>query len=194
MHFTPSRIWTVLGFAASISFCEAQDNSSTTNTTDLTRCPLVIENFSPNVSVNSTGTQSFKWTSETDDWFLTMTLNDTRNPLLRSQMHYLQGYLSMPEETTGGLCAYMLPGLDTDADAGKGQVGCDNILSEECIRYLEASGGPISQNSVQGKIGCPSPPPVAEMRQRCANERWHENMVWTSTSTYFYHLSSRTLP
>ncbi|KAH6062596.1 hypothetical protein HBI67_143530 [Parastagonospora nodorum] len=104
------------------------------SSTDLSRCALSIGELSPNARVNSTGMRSFRWQEGDPDWYLTTTLNDTRNPVLVSQLHDFQGYISAPMDTDAQVCVFMLNGINATV---AGDNGCENALRPECVDFLK---------------------------------------------------------
>ncbi|KAH7402902.1 hypothetical protein BKA66DRAFT_564788 [Pyrenochaeta sp. MPI-SDFR-AT-0127] len=108
------------------------------NGTDRRFCRYVVGNFDSNASVNSTGSRPFQFSNEfsgDQDWYLSVTVNDTRDPILVSSMHEVQGYISVAETTQADICVYMFGGMN--APAGDEMDGCEGTISEECVNFLE---------------------------------------------------------
>lgn len=97
-----------------------------------------------------------------------MTLNDTRSTYLLSQLHDLQGYLSVPSATTGSACAYMLPGIDIGYNDGKANMGCSGVISQSCSQFLqERMQKPLEVISEQER--CPQLPSKEDLRGSCGD-------------------------
>jgi len=131
-------------------------------------CPG-ISSLSFNASINSTGTQPFQLGSPFRDWYLTMTLNDTRSPNLRVQLHDLQGWISAPEDVIASACVYLLPGLDVQASDAGGASGCDGALSTGCREWLRREIGERMDVGV-GSTTCPRLPERELIRENCPDE------------------------
>jgi hypothetical protein len=119
------------------TFAAAQSTGNNTTNLDSSRCPLTIGTLSPDDSFNTMGTQPFQWPGEEQRWYLTLTLNDTRSELLSSQLHDLQGYLSIPNDIKGSACVYMLPGFDINKEDGNEERGCAGVVSDGCIQSIQ---------------------------------------------------------
>lgn len=121
-------------FFETLSLLVAAGFALAQNSTDLARCPLTVGELSPNARVNSTGMRSFRWSNEEADWYLTTTLNDTRDPVLVASLHDFQGYISAPMDTQARACVFMFDGLNATV---AGDSGCDNALSTGCVDFLK---------------------------------------------------------
>lgn len=132
MHVSiPPRLvlWTSVAALSLPRACKAQN---ITNSTDTDSCSSFGE-FSSSAIVNSTGSQSFRWSSQEKDWYFTTTFNDTRDPILVNQIQDLEGYISAPADTEATVCIYMLNGINA---TGGGDNGCEGVLSQSCVDWL----------------------------------------------------------
>ncbi|KAH7073258.1 hypothetical protein FB567DRAFT_196422 [Paraphoma chrysanthemicola] len=143
--------------------------------TSLTRCPRVIGTLSPNAPVNSTGLRSFRWLDKMQDWYLTMSFNDTRSPFLVSQMHDLQGYISAPANSAAVACVHMLGGLNATAGGGS---GCDGVLSPECITWLSDHMRYATRGSPRD-LRCANNPNITELRRVCGSDMASQGVIGT---------------
>jgi hypothetical protein len=131
-------------------------------------CPG-ISSLSPNTTINSTGTQFFQLGDPFANWYLTLTLNDTRSETqnFRHQQHDLQGWISAPADTNATACVYLLPGLNLAA--GDGEWGCDGVLTEECLDFLQKDISDRMDVSI-GSATCPRLPERELIRENCPDE------------------------
>ncbi|KAH7078728.1 hypothetical protein BKA63DRAFT_250237 [Paraphoma chrysanthemicola] len=141
--------------------------------TGLNWCPHVIGTLSPNAPVNSTGLRSFRWLGQTQDWYLTMAFNDTRSPVLVSQMHDLQGYISAPADSDAVACVHMLGGLNATSGGGS---GCDGVLSLECIAWLSDHMHYATRGS-PSDLRCANNPNTTELRRVCGSDMASQGVI-----------------
>jgi hypothetical protein len=132
------------------------------NSTDLS-CHYLGNDLSSNAPVNSTGSQSFQWSQQEQDWYFTTTVNDTRSPFLVAQMHDIQGYISAPANTKASACVYMFKGINA---TGGGDDGCEGVMSRECIDWLTRTVSYAPENR-GGVSRCAMPPPTEDLRNAC---------------------------
>jgi hypothetical protein len=135
----------------------------TANRSDLSSCPYALGTFSSNALVNSTGSQSIRWSQQEQDWYLTTTLNDTRSPFLVTQMHDIQSYISAPANTEAHACVYMLGGINA---TGGGEDGCEGVLSRGCVDWLTNKVSYMPEDR-GGVSQCASTPSREEVREAC---------------------------
>jgi hypothetical protein len=107
------------------------------NTTDLDKCPRTIGSLDSTATVNSTGKVALRFdAAPNEDWFFSVTLNDTRSSVLVSMLHDLQDYISFPQSTTTGRgCFYQFNGVNASV-SGTGTNTCEGVLSAECVDLL----------------------------------------------------------
>lgn len=150
------------------------------NRTDLRFCRHVIGDLDANAQVNSTGSQLFQFSNEfsgDQDWRLSVTLNDTRDPVLVSSMHEIQGYLSVPEDVEAEVCIYMYGGMDHLA--GDQMSGCEDIISQECVEYLERNikFPTIGIRNNDGNRRCNQRPIDDEAREMCGDKLYRGPLI-----------------
>ncbi|KAH7406245.1 hypothetical protein DE146DRAFT_630906 [Phaeosphaeria sp. MPI-PUGE-AT-0046c] len=141
--------------------CSAQNE---TDEPDLRRC-RGFGTLSPDAHVNSTGSLSFRWPQQTQDWYLTTTFNDTRSPILLGGIQDLVTWLSAPEETDNSICIYMLQGINA---TGTGDNGCEGILSQSCVRWL-TDNIPYNNWNDGSRERCALFPPRDELQANCGD-------------------------
>lgn len=154
----------------------AQNNTAP----DLSTCLNTIGTLSSTAHVNTTGNQPFRFAnpySGDEDWYLSVTLNDTRSSLLVSTLHDIQGYISVPDEVEGDACIYMFSGLD--AAPGDGANGCEGLLSEDCINFLKREiRYPVSSaRDREGRVRCYPAPMDDEARRVCGDALFQGGVV-----------------
>ena len=179
-----SATW--LGLTALLSTSIAQAATNTTNATDTGSCPGIIRPYSPNAPINSTGFQSFRWFQQEQDWYFTMTFNDTRSSSLTQSMHIFQSYVSAPVDINASACIYVLPGINVEAS---GEWGCDGVLSSECREWLMDSVS--RETSVSSDMQRGSLPSRDAMRTNCGDATANGDFYGfgTFTSAAHAHLS-----
>jgi hypothetical protein len=74
-----------------------------------------------------------------NDWTFTLTYDEIRNqqqPYVQfDTTHWLQSFLSAPEESEAKSCVYMFNGLNATSSSG-GLNGCDGVLDDSCTSLL----------------------------------------------------------
>jgi hypothetical protein len=138
----------------------------TTIPNNLRFCPYIGDTPSPDYPVNSTGPQSFRWSQQAQDWYLTTTLNDTRSPFLETQMHDIQGYISAPANTEASACVYMLRGINA---TGGGDDDCEGVLSRGCREWLTKTVSFMPENA-RGVSRCARTPSKEDVTEACGAE------------------------
>ncbi|KAF1914022.1 hypothetical protein BDU57DRAFT_331056 [Ampelomyces quisqualis] len=171
--FLPSRL-ALWASATAISLPYACKAQNTTNSTDIDRCHSLGE-FSSSAIVNSTGSQSFRWSSQEKDWYFTTTFNDTRDPLLVGGLQDLEGYISAPADTEAEVCVYMMRGVNT---TGGGGDGCEGVLSQSCVDWLTKTVTYAPWNDGR--------------RERCANTPQREEVETTCGGDVGFYASTVT--
>jgi hypothetical protein len=106
---------------------------------DRMSCPRVHirGSLDPSARVNTTGQVAFTWdTLRSEEWYFSLTLNDTRSPTRNGQKESLQSYLSFPNSTTEARgVVFQFSGINASA-TGTGMNGCEGVLSTECFDKL----------------------------------------------------------
>lgn len=152
------------------------------NSTSLSTCPFGLNGRDPDARVNTTGTQPFRFAnpySGDADWYLSVTLNDTRDPILTFTLHDIQGYLSVPEGVEANACVYMYTGLD--AIGRDGENGCDGLLSVDCINLLKRDIRFPVQSAIDqsGRWRCQPPAQDDAIREACGNGIFQQGIIFT---------------
>jgi hypothetical protein len=159
------RILSVWGSLMLLSLPTSTAAQEEKNTTDSRFCRYIGSELSSNGPVNSTGFQSFKWSQQEQDWYLTSTINDTRSPFLVTQMHDIQGYISAPANAEASACVYMFRGINV---TGSGDNGCEGVLSQECVNWLTKTVS-YAPDNVGGVSRCARTPPIEDVRKACGD-------------------------
>lgn len=163
MKIVQNRYMTTWAMFGALSLpCSAQNG---TNETDLRRCGG-SSTLSPDAHVNSTGSLSFRWPQQTQDWYFTTTFNDTRNPVLLGGIQDLVTWISAPEDIDTSICVYMLEGINATA---AGDNGCEGILSESCVRWLTENISYDNWNDGR-RERCARTPPNEEVHANCGKQ------------------------
>jgi hypothetical protein len=160
-----SKILTFCGSLMLLSLPTSTVAQEEKNTTDSRFCRYIGSELSSNAPVNSTGFQSFQWSQQEQDWYLTTTINDTRSPFLLTQMHDIQGYISAPVNTEASACVYMFRGINA---TGGGDDGCEGVLSRDCVNWLKRTVS-YELDKVGGVSRCARTPPMEDVRKACGD-------------------------
>ncbi|OAL49109.1 hypothetical protein IQ07DRAFT_494154, partial [Pyrenochaeta sp. DS3sAY3a] len=115
--------------------------------------------------VNATGKRSFTFLGDglPNPYYFSVTLNDTRYFAdVESSVHWIQGYVSGPEDTNSSICVYQFGGID--AQQQENRDGCEGVLSDECLVFLQNS---IQYPDYRLPQECPSPPLADDGRSVC---------------------------
>jgi hypothetical protein len=141
-------------------------NSNKSNSTNLNLCPLHINrDFNPNAPINSSGSVNIHWNAlmmdpPQNDWIFTLTYNETRNrqqPYVKfDTMHWLQGYISVPNASEAQTCIHMFGGLNATSSSSQ-QNGCDGVLDDACTSLLR---------NITFSSGCSLPAQGSEWREQ----------------------------
>jgi hypothetical protein len=120
--------------------------------------------FRSSSSVNATGQRPFTFSGFDipHTYYLSTTLNDTRHsPASGSAVHWVQGYISVPQNIDASICVYQFSGIDAVQEDEYD--GCRGVLSQECLVFL--------QNSISypdsGSQDCPEPPTAGDGETVC---------------------------
>lgn len=146
----------------------AAQNTSSTNHPG---CRTGPDEFDSNASVNSTGKVKFQFDDDVN-YIFSVTYNDTRREsteevrITPEVLHDINGWISMPNGTSGYICVYKFLGLNASSPE-EDLNGCGGVLSEACVDKIKEMSIPINSD---GSGRCPLlDVRIRELRGACGN-------------------------
>lgn len=136
--------------------------------------------FDATSAVNATGQRSFIFFGDDlpNAYYFSVTLNDTRYfAEVESSVHWIQGYVSGPQHANSSMCVYQFSGIDAQQDEGRD--GCEGILSDDCLIFLQNS---IQYPDHRLPQECPSPPLSDDGRSVCPEMMFDGGTIYHRTS------------
>ncbi|KAF9699172.1 hypothetical protein EKO04_003258 [Ascochyta lentis] len=172
-----------------LSQTSAQSDTTDSDSANATRLDLGLcqrwagGQFSPDASINSTGSVNVHWNAlmmdpTQNDWTFTLTYNESRIQNVPT-IHYLQSYISAPESIEAKTCVSMFAGLNATSSSG-GRNGCDGVLDDACTNVLR---------EISFSEDCSLPSPTAEflgrIREACGADVLSDGVVSGGTPQDF---------